>query len=61
MTVLLTAAVVLAHAGHWAASILYLMPVFILGGGILWQRRRDRQLEKNGGQVRDEDVPFSDE
>ncbi len=51
----------LAHAGHWLASILYLLPVFILGGGILWQRRRDRQLRDARGGVADEDVPFTDE
>lgn len=50
-----------AHAGHWAASILYLMPVIILGGGILWQRRKDAQLEGQGARTRNEDVPFTDE
>lgn len=30
-----------AHAGHWLASLLYLVPVFILAGGIIWQRRQD--------------------
>jgi hypothetical protein len=32
-----------AHAGHWLAGLLYLLPVFILAGGILWQRRQDRK------------------
>lgn len=50
-----------AHAGHWFASILYLLPVVILGGGILWQRRRDARLREEGGGIRDEDVPFTDE
>lgn len=50
-----------AHAGHWLASILYLMPVFILAAGILWQRRRDSALRESGESVRDEDVPFTDE
>lgn len=30
-----------AHAGHWLAGLLYLVPVFILAGGILWQRKQD--------------------
>lgn len=51
----------LAHAGHWFASILYLMPVVILGGGIAWQRRRDRQLRESGEGVPEEEVPFTDE
>jgi hypothetical protein len=34
----------LAHAGHWFAGMLYLAPVFVLGGGILWQRKNDRKL-----------------
>lgn len=33
----------LAHTGHWLAGLLYLAPVFLLGGGILIQRRRDRR------------------
>ena len=33
----------LAHAGHWLANLLYLLPVVILGAGILWQRRNDKR------------------
>ena len=51
----------LAHAGHWAAGLLYLVPVFILAGGILWQRRNDKRLRESGETVDDEDVPFTDE
>lgn len=51
----------LAHAGHWFAGILYMLPVFILGGGILWQRRNDKRLRGEGGHVDDDDVPFTDE
>jgi hypothetical protein len=51
----------LAHAGHWLAGLLYLVPVFILAGGILWQRRKDKQLRDAGETVADEDVPFTDE
>ena len=33
-----------AHAGHWIAGMLYMLPVFVLAGGILWQRHKDKQL-----------------
>jgi hypothetical protein len=33
----------IAHAGHWLAGMLYLAPVFILAGGIGWQRWNDRR------------------
>lgn len=61
MISLVLPALPLAHAGHWFASILYLMPVLILGGGIAWQRHRDRKLQQSGGAVAKEDVPFTDE
>jgi hypothetical protein len=51
----------LAHVGHWFANVLYLMPVLLLGGGILWQRMRDKKLDESGRRVADEDVPFSDQ
>ena len=51
----------LAHAGHWLASLLYLVPVIILGGGILWQRRNDKRAREAGETVDDADVPFTDE
>jgi hypothetical protein len=51
----------LAHAGHWLAGLLYLVPVFILGGGILWQRRKDNRAREAGETVDDADVPFTDE
>jgi len=39
----LTIVVPVAHAGHWLAGMLYLMPVFILAGGIGWQRHQDKK------------------
>ena len=33
----------LAHPTHWLASLLYLAPVFVLAGGIAWQRRADKR------------------
>jgi cytochrome c-type biogenesis protein CcmH/NrfF len=50
-----------AHAGHWLASTLYLFPVFILAGGVIWQRRQDRHSEDDGSVTQEENVPFTDE
>lgn len=36
----------LAHASHWLAGLLYLVPVFVLAGGILWQRANDRKARR---------------
>jgi hypothetical protein len=35
--------VVIAHAGHWAAGLLYLAPVVIVVGALLWQSFKDRR------------------
>ena len=51
----------LAHTGHWLANLLYLLPVIILGAGILWQRRNDKRAREAGETVDDADVPFTDE
>lgn len=36
----------IAHAGHWLASLLYLVPVALLGGGIGYQRMMDRRTAR---------------
>ena len=71
MTAFEMTAIPLAHAGHWAAGLLYLLPVFILAGGVFWQRRNDRLAEESGSEQSgdeqsdderfDDDVPFTDE
>jgi uncharacterized membrane protein YtjA (UPF0391 family) len=33
----------LAHAGHWAAQILYLMPVVAMVGALLWAKYRGHE------------------
>ena len=35
----------LAHAGHWAAQLLYLAPVAAMVGAILWAKIKGRGLE----------------
>jgi hypothetical protein len=32
-----------AHAGHWLAQLLYLLPVVAMVGAILWSKYRGRQ------------------
>jgi hypothetical protein len=33
----------LAHAGHWIANLLYLGPVLVVVGALVWQGWRDRR------------------
>jgi len=42
---------VFAHAGHWAAQLLYLAPVLAMVGAIVWTRIRG-----NSGTDEEEDV-----
>ena len=37
------AALILAHAGHWLAGLLYLAPVVIVVGALLYQTWKDRR------------------
>jgi hypothetical protein len=43
----------LAHAGHWAAQLLYLAPVVAMVGAIVWAKIRGR------GSVEDEEQDVS--
>jgi hypothetical protein len=38
-----TAALILAHAGHWFAGLLYLAPVVIVVGALGYQSIKDRR------------------
>ncbi|MBJ7457860.1 MAG: hypothetical protein JHD02_01600 [Thermoleophilaceae bacterium] len=60
MSLLLTE-IPFAHAGHWLANLLYLLPVVILGAGILWQRRNDKRAREAGETLDAADVPYTDE
>jgi hypothetical protein len=44
----------LAHAGHWAAQLLYLAPVLAMVGAILWAKIRGHNHEAG-----EEDAPRS--
>jgi hypothetical protein len=39
----MTAALILAHAGHWFAGLLYLAPVLIVVGALLFQSWKDKR------------------
>lgn len=48
----MTAALILAHVGHWLANLLYLAPVVIVVGALGYQsikdkRRGDKDVEVN--------------
>jgi 4-hydroxybenzoate polyprenyltransferase len=38
-----SAALILAHAGHWFAGLLYLAPVLIVVGALLYQSWKDKR------------------
>jgi len=48
----------LAHAGHWAVSLLYLAPVVILVGALVIARARDARL--GDAEEADDDGVFAD-
>jgi hypothetical protein len=39
----MTALLILAHAGHWLAGLLYLAPVLIVVGALVFQSWKDRR------------------
>ena len=38
----------LAHAGHWIASLIYVIPIAALIGYLGWQNLRDRRRRRDG-------------
>jgi hypothetical protein len=39
----------LAHAGHWIASLLYVVPVAVIVGALWWQSWREKRQARDGG------------
>ena len=35
-----------AHAGHWAVQLLYVVPVFLVVGAIVWSKIQERREER---------------
>ncbi len=51
---MMVALLILAHAGHWLAGLLYLAPVLIVVGALVFQSYKDRRL---GDDEREGDTP----
>ncbi|HEV7918245.1 MAG TPA: hypothetical protein VGO97_01595 [Solirubrobacterales bacterium] len=47
----------IAHAGHWLANMLYLVPVLVLVIGILFQKWADRNRDDDSEDVERGDGP----
>ena len=35
--------IVVAHAGHWAVQLLYVLPVLFVVGAIVWSKLQERR------------------
>jgi hypothetical protein len=49
-------ALIVAHAGHWLAGLLYLAPVLIVVGALVLQSYKDRRLGDDEDLERDGDT-----
>ena len=36
---------IVAHAGHWAVQLLYVLPVLLVAGAIVWSKVQERREE----------------
>jgi 4-hydroxybenzoate polyprenyltransferase len=51
------AVLILAHAGHWFAGLLYLAPVIIVVGALWRQSWKDKRRGEDEDDDADDDVP----
>lgn len=49
--------IVLAHAGHWAVQLIYLIPLAVLIGVILVGRARDRREDAAEAAAAEDEAP----
>ena len=49
--------IVLAHAGHWAVQLLYVLPVLFVAGAIVWSKVQERREEAAEAEQADPDRP----
>jgi hypothetical protein len=52
-----TAGLILAHAGHWLAGLLYLAPVVIVVGALGYQSFKDRRRGDDDADVNETPDP----
>ena len=54
------AVLILAHAGHWLAGLLYLAPVVIVVAALLYQSWKDRREHGDDGEHREPDIDVTE-
>jgi hypothetical protein len=54
------AVLILAHAGHWLAGLLYLAPVVIVVGALLYQSWKDRREHGDEDEHREPDIDVTE-
>jgi hypothetical protein len=54
---MIAAALILAHAGHWLAGLLYLAPVVIVVGALGYQSIKDRRRGDDDVEVEADQTP----
>jgi hypothetical protein len=52
----IAAALILAHAGHWLAGLLYLAPVVIVVGALAYQSIKDRRAGDEDSESAEPDI-----
>ncbi|MDX6725508.1 MAG: hypothetical protein QOK49_313 [Baekduia sp.] len=56
----MTGVLILAHAGHWLAGLLYLAPVAIVVGALGYQSLKDRRRGDDDPEDGGQDIGVSD-
>jgi 4-hydroxybenzoate polyprenyltransferase len=55
----IAATLILAHAGHWFAGLLYLAPVLIVVGALLYQSWKDKRDGEDADGEQEPDIHVS--
>lgn len=51
---------IVAHAGHWLANMLYALPVVVIGGLLGWQSLKDRLARRRADRSPEPPPPAAD-